>query len=266
MGEAGTTAVGRPAGRLHIGTSGWHYAHWRGVYYPQDLPPEAWLSYYAREFRSVELNNSFYRLPSRKSVNSWVAATPEGFVFAVKASRTITHLKKLRHCEEPLARFLDVASGLGSRLGPVLFQLPPRWHVNPQRLAEFLELLPDRFRYVFEFRDPSWFCAEIYALLLRHGCAFCQFQWGELVSPEWVTADFSYVRLHGPAGAYAGSYSPQALRDWARKVVDWLGDGKEVFIFFDNDEQAYAVNNARLLNRLCLEMMGGSTRNRPEFS
>lgn len=253
---AGTAAATQVTGRLYIGTSGWHYAHWRGVYYPQDLPSEAWLSYYARDFRSVELNNSFYRLPSRESVRSWVAATPEGFIFAVKASRTITHMKKLRDCAQPLARFLNVVSDMDSRLGPLLFQLPPHWNVNPQRLAEFLGILPGGFRYAFEFRDPSWFCEEVRALLTTHGCAFCQSQWGALTSPDWITADFSYVRLHGPAGAYAGSYSPQALRDWAGKVGVWRGDGKEVFIFFDNDERGYAVDNARLLNQLCLEVAG----------
>ncbi|WP_317705239.1 DUF72 domain-containing protein [Methylomarinovum caldicuralii] len=236
---------------LRIGTSGWHYPHWRGRYYPQDLPAAKWLAWHARDFDCVEVNNSFYRLPSVETVRQWCAQVPESFRFAVKASRLITHLKKLRQCEAALQAFLDVADAFGARLGPILFQLPPRWHVNPRRLAEFLALLPPWYEYAFEFRDPSWHCQEIYQLLERYQAAFCLFDLAGHQSPMVVTARLIYIRLHGPARqAYHGCYTEAQLEAWAGRVRRWVhGEGHKVCLFFDNDACAYAVKNALALKR-----------------
>lgn len=240
-----------------MGTSGWHYRHWQGRFYPEGLAPEAWLGYYAARLPCVELNNSFYRLPTTQAIRAWVQATPGSFLFAVKASRLITHMKKLRDCRQPLAVFLGTVAHFGAKLGPLLFQLPPRWHVNAARLQSFLEGLPPGHRYAFEFRDPSWHTPQVYRLLAEYRAAFCLFQLGDLCSPEVHTTDLVYVRLHGPQGPYAGRYGPRELEAWARRVVGWQAQGREVFVFFDNDEQGYAVQNARALLRRC-EALGAS--------
>lgn len=236
---------------IHIGTSGWHYAHWRGRFYPEALPPSRWLSHYAREFCCVELNNSFYQLPEATTVRGWVQQTPPDFRFAVKVSRLITHMKKLRDCAEPLRILLDAIGAFGEKLGPILFQLPPSWHANPPRLAQFLKELPTGYRYTIEFRDPSWHSGQIYDLLHRHRVAFCQFDLGGFRTPEEVTADFVYVRLHGPGAPYADSYSASSLRGWAERLLRWSVRGKDAYVFFDNDQAAHAVTNARLLQSLC---------------
>ena len=238
---------------LYIGTSGWHYQHWRNRFYPADLPPAAWLSYYADRFFSVELNSSFYKLPEPSAIEEWVEQTPSHFLFAVKASRFITHMKKLRDCAPVLETFLSTVRGFGKKLGPVLFQLPPRWRVNAERLAAFLEHVPPRQRYAFEFRDPSWHTDAVYALLETHNCAFCHFDLAGFQSPEIITADFAYVRLHGPHGAYAGSYSDAYLRRLGKKLVRWSAQGRDAYVFFDNDESAYAAANAKRLIDLCTQ-------------
>jgi uncharacterized protein YecE (DUF72 family) len=237
---------------IHIGTSGWHYPHWRGNFYPARLPARAWLGYYAERLSCVEINNSFYRLPALPEIRSWSGQTPEDFRFAVKAWRVITHRHRLKDCAPFIADFLAPARRLGRRLGPILFQLPPRWRCNMARLRDFLALLPRRpgMRYAFEFRDPDWHREEVYALLARFNAAFCIFELGALRAPPIATADFVYVRLHGPAGAYAGSYAAPALRRWAARLRDWHREGRDVWLFFDNDEAGYAVRNALTLRAL----------------
>ncbi len=237
--------VEQSAGIIVIGTSGWHYPHWKGRLYPGDLPRSEWLKAYADHFSAVEVNNSFYRLPDAITVEEWAAAVPEDFLFAVKAPRTITHLKKLRNCKESLDLFLDRIQAFGDRLGPILFQLPPRWHCNAQRLGEFLELLPVNNRYTFEFRDHSWHTDEIYDLLADHNAAFCIYDLEAFTSPLKTTADFVYVRLHGPGEqAYAGSYQNPTLRTWTGRAKRWSSrERRDVFVFFDNDQQGYAVKN-----------------------
>src|SRR5215211_6295706 len=195
----------------YIGTSGWHYDHWKGPFYPSGLPEAALLEYYADRFGSAEINNSFYRLPEKKTLRRWREAVPEGFLFSVKASRYLTHMKKLKDPLEPLERLLDRVSVLETKLGPVLFQLPPRWRSNPERLQALLEILPENHRYAFEFRDPSWFDGEVYGLLAEHGAAFCVYDLDGRTSPKEVTADFAYVRLHGPDGPYRGRYGAERL-------------------------------------------------------
>ena len=239
-----------------IGTSGWHYPHWRGAFYPEDLPEQGRLAYYAGIFDTVEINNSFYRLPSEETLRDWAERTPPGFVFACKASRYITHMKKLKDPDQSLASFLDRIAVLGDKLGPVLFQLPPRWRPNAARLEAFLEALPGDRRFTFEFRDPRWNEPEVLRLLERHGAAFCCFDLGGTRSPIQVTADFAYIRLHGPGAPYRGSYDDACLADWAERIATWQADGLDVYCYFDNDERAYAPANARSL----LAMLGGASQ------
>ncbi len=235
----------------HVGTSGWHYRHWRGRYYPDTLPTSKWLQWYTRDFDCVEINNSFYRLPTVKAVQNWYAETPPGFLFAVKASRLITHLKKLHRCEAALETFFEVVEHFGAKLGPILFQLPPRWHLDLQRLRAFLQILPRRHAYAFEFRDPSWHCEPVYRLLADHDMAFCQFDIAGWQAPLVVTARLIYIRLHGPGSLpYTGSYTRAQLQEWAGRIRKWVGEGHEVFVFFDNDQYAYSVANARQLQQL----------------
>lgn len=235
---------------IQVGTSGWHYKHWRDVFYPERLPSDAWLRHYAAQFSSVEVNNSFYHLLPANSVRAWVRDTPRDFVFAVKGSRFITHNKKLKDPKEPLARFFAPLKSFGARLGPIVFQLPPRWGVNIERLEEFLKALPRRRRYAFELRNPAWHCEPVYTLLRRHNAAFCLFDLAGVQTPDIVTADFIYVRLHGPGGKYQGSYSDVALRNWARKIKRWEGRDIDVYVYFDNDQAAYAAHNALTLAQM----------------
>jgi len=237
-------------GKIHIGTSGWHYPHWKKLFYPNDLGKDEWLGFYAEKLQCVEINNTFYKLPGPDTFTNWFKQTPADFTFAVKAWRVITHRKKLKDCAAAVDTFIEHVAVLGDKLGPVLLQLPPRWHCNAARLNEFLHLLPKPFRYTFEFRDPSWHNDEVYSLLIEHNAAFCVFELGDIHSPHISTADFMYIRLHGPKGPYAGSYSVRRLRNWAEKISGWQAQGKDVFVFFDNDEAAYAAKNALLLDKL----------------
>lgn len=233
----------------YVGTSGWHYPHWQGVFYPPGLPPAAWLEYYARHFSTVEINSSFYRLPGPEAVRTWCDATPADFLFSVKASRFITHMKKLKDAPAALERLLPVLARLGTKCGPVLFQLPPRWGCNAARLAEFLQALPADLPCAFELRDPSWHRPEVYDLLARRNAAFCVYDIGGYRSPPMLTADFAYLRLHGPGAPYCGRYGTGALREWADLIGSWSGL-RAVYAYFDNDQAGYAVADARELRTL----------------
>lgn len=235
--------------QLHIGTSGWHYKHWLGTFYPEKFPASKMFDFYAERFSTVEINNSFYRLPSAETFECWRENSPKDFCFVVKGSRFITHMKKLKDPEEGLQKFFSHAEKLGDKLGPILWQLPPHWHLNLERLEEFLKALPKQHRYSIEFREPSWHCDDVYDLLCRHNVAFCIFELDGFMSPLQITADWSYIRLHGPGAKYQGSYSDDALRQWAdfcrkqRKL-------KDIYIYFDNDQHAYAVRNALTLKKM----------------
>ncbi len=233
-----------------IGTSGWHYDHWRGRFYPERLPKDEWLRHYAREFPTAEINNSFYQLPRPATWRAWRNEVPDGFVFAVKAHRLITHQKKLKDGSGYLENFLEHAGLLGDRLGPILFQLPGTWHVNVERLASFVERLPAG-RYVFEFRHESWLADEALAVLRARNVALCWHDMSDPDPPLIITADFAYVRFHGAhQEKYAGRYHGNTLRRWARRLRGLPRDVREVFIYFNNDYRAYAVENARTLRRL----------------
>lgn len=236
---------------VFIGTSGWHYPHWRGPFYPAELPAREWLSFYAQRFETVEINNSFYRLPAAETLTSWGDDTPPGFRFAAKASRYLTHMKKLKDPQQALATFLARVEQLGTKLGPILFQLPPHWHCDLDRLESFLAMLPGQHRYAFELRDPSWQTPAVLAMLARYGAATCIFDLAGAQSPIELTADFAYVRLHGPAGAYQGCYAHDALAGWAERLGAWqtqLTAG--IYVYFDNDQAGYAVRNALELRAL----------------
>ena len=236
---------------VRIGTSGYHYKHWVGKFYPKGLKPQRMLAFYAQRFDTVELNNSFYRLPSREAFENWHGSTPKGFCFAVKASRYITHMKKLKDPQSGLSNFLPRAEALGSKLGPIVFQLPPHWNCDIDRLAEFLEHLPKEHRYSFELRDRSWHTEKVYDLLRRYNAAFCIYELAGFRSALEITADFTYIRLHGPKEkAYQGSYSRTSLMKWATCIRKWRDELKSVFLYFDNDEAGYAARNADQIKRL----------------
>lgn len=232
---------------VHIGTSGWHYDHWKGPFYPKGLPADDLLAYYADHFQTVEINNTFYKLPEVKTLTEWRLTVPSGFIFAVKASRYITHRKKLKDPEEPVANFMERIAVLEDKLGPILFQLPPHWNFNSQRLESFLETLPAQHKYAFEFRDPSWFDDEAYSILEEHDAAFCIYHLAGRLSPKKTTSNLVYVRLHGPVGTYEGRYGAEGLEGWAATLSEWAEQGKQVYCYFDNDEAGYATQDARQL-------------------
>ncbi|HIE09036.1 MAG TPA: DUF72 domain-containing protein [Armatimonadetes bacterium] len=236
--------------RALIGTSGWVYPHWRGRFYPEGLPQPEWLKFYARSFPTAEINASFYRLPSERTVKGWHANSPRRFVFAVKGSRFITHIKRLKDAEEPLRTFASRISLLGEKLGPVLWQLPPNLKRDDERLSGFLELLPKGWLHAFEFRHPSWFCDEVLDLLARHNVALCIFSRPDFPCPEVATTGWVYIRMHGSESLYSSCYTLDELRSWAERIERFLSDGKDVYVYFNNDVNAYAVQNGLVLMKL----------------
>lgn len=240
------------AARIRIGTSGFHYRHWVGTFYPDKTPASAMFAWYQQFFDCVELNNTFYRLPKPSAVEEWRRAAPSGFEFAAKGSRFITHMKKLNDPELALERFFEPIELLGDALGPIVFQLPPNWGPNPSRFEAFLEALPDRHRYAFELRDTRWIRDDIIRLLERYRIAFCIWDLRGIQSPRIVTTDFSYIRLHGPSvNAYQGSYDDASLDDWARWIAGQSRELREIHVYFDNDHAGIAPHDAlRLRERL----------------
>jgi uncharacterized protein YecE (DUF72 family) len=232
-----------------IGCSGWNYKSWRGPFYPRALAASSWLAFYAERFDTVEVNNTFYRLPERSTFAAWRAGAPKDFLFAVKASRFLTHMKKLREPDEPVARLFSSAEGLGRKLGPVLYQLPANLGIDLERLDTFLRALPrsssgKRIRHVMEFRNPSWYVADTFQLLRSRGVALCLHdKLGSTIADPFV-GPFVYVRFHGTSGTYSGSYEQPALDAWAHRLAEQLRDGREVFAYFNNDPNAVAVENA----------------------
>lgn len=231
-----------------VGTSGWQYQDWRGRFYPQGLPQRLWLEHYAESFATVEVNNAFYRLPERRVFADWRERTPADFVVAVKMSRYLTHIRRLRDPAEPVARFLERAGGLGDRLGPVLLQLPPNLEADPPALAEVLARFPGRIRVVVEPRHDSWWTEQTRAVLADHGAALC---WadrrGRPVAPLWRTADFGYLRMHEGRASPRPRYGRGALATWVDRVGETFGDGSDVYVYFNNDHGAAAIADARAL-------------------
>ncbi len=234
-------------GLFYVGTSGWQYKHWIGKFYPTDLKSTDQLKFYLHHLHTVELNSSFYHLPDAATFKKWRTITPDDFIFSVKATRYITHMKKLQDIKESLRTFLKNAKTLKEKLGPILFQLPPKWKLNVERLNEFVKNLPSKHRFVFEFRNETWYDTKVYEILHNKNCAFCIYELAGHQSPEIVTADFVYIRLHGPGEKYQGNYSDEVLKRWSEKILHWLREGTDVYIYFDNDQDAYAACNAQKL-------------------
>ncbi|HWE47224.1 MAG TPA: DUF72 domain-containing protein [Caulobacteraceae bacterium] len=232
---------------IRIGTSGWVYRHWRGGFYPQTTPQRLWFEHYAARFSTVELNGSFYKLPTETAVARWRDMAPDGFLFAWKASRFITHMKRLRDAEDSLRRIYAPMQVLGDKLGPCLFQLPPKMPLDLPRLADFLALLPKDRRHVVEFRHPSWFADGVFDALRRHDVALCISDHRDAPAPWIATASFVYVRGHGPGGHYDGSYSAKTLRTWAQALDRWRAESREGFAYFDNDIGCAAPGDAQRL-------------------
>jgi len=230
---------------LRIGCSGFLYDHWRGSFYPENLPKNHWLEYYSRHFSSVELNVTFYRLPERETFAKWYMSTPEGFLFSLKGSRFVTHVKKLKDCAEPIEAFFSRASVLKEKLGVILWQFPPTFNLDLDRLNEFLEALkPFNVRNTFEFRNKNWLNKKVYSILEKANAALCMADHPDFLKDLPVTADFIYMRRHGKEGSYATSYSPESLREDAKFIKTTLRKKQDVFIYFNNDASGYAPQNA----------------------
>jgi uncharacterized protein YecE (DUF72 family) len=234
--------------KFFIGTSGWNYDHWKGIFYPEGLPKTRWLKHYARSFSTIEVNATFYHQMKESTFAKWHEETPEGFIWAVKASRFITHIKKLHDVKEPVERFFRSMSPLEEKLGPVLFQLPPSLHYDKSLLEEFCSVLPDSQRCTIEARHESWTSKESISIMKEHGIAWCiSDSAGRYPFLEAVTSDFVYIRFHGSTDLYASDYSEQELQGWAAKI---RGFGVDTYAYFDNDFNAYAPQNALRLKEL----------------
>jgi uncharacterized protein YecE (DUF72 family) len=236
--------------RIRIGCSGWNYRHWRGLFYPEGLAQKKWFAFYAEHFDTVEINNSFYRLPKAEVFEKWRAEAPPGFCYAVKANRFLTQAKKLKDCEEPLARMMAPFRALGDRLGPILYQLPPRFRINLERLESFLKLLPRDVVNVFEFREKSWHVPETLALLDRYGASFCVHDMPGSASERWTAGPIAYLRFHGGEGKYWGRYSDEGLLSWTDWMVSQAKAGRPVWAYFNNDIHAHAIHDAQTLKAM----------------
>jgi uncharacterized protein YecE (DUF72 family) len=241
---------------IRIGCSGWNYRHWRSRFYPIGLPQRDWFAFYAAHFDTVEINNSFYRLPSGETFAKWRDQAPVGFCYSVKANRFLTQAKKLKDCEEPLERMMAPLRALAPRLGPVLYQLPPRFRINLERLADFLALAPKDVTNIFEFRDESWYAPETFALLDRHGAALCIHDMPGSASERIAAGPAAYVRFHGAAGKYWGRYPDGQLQDWADWMVGQAKSGRPVWAYFNNDIDAHAIHDALTLRAMVAQAAG----------
>lgn len=233
--------------RVRVGCSGWQYRHWKGHFYPDTLAQNRWFDHYARIFDTVEINNSFYRLPPRQTMRSWRAQAPAGFIYAVKASRYLTHMRKLKDPAEPLALLFDRARALVPHLGPVLYQLPPRWTPDYTRLEEFLKAIPRDVPQTIEFREASWYTKRTFDLLTQYGVALCVHDMAGSATGRISVGPFIYVRFHGASAKYSGSYSDAQLEDWAGWLEAQRARGCEVYAYFNNDVGGHAPRNALTL-------------------
>ena len=237
--------------RVLIGTSGWHYQSWRGPFFPDGLPLKLQLRYYASQLETTELNGVFYRTPTPKAVKGWAAETGKDFIFTWKASKFLTHWKRLSAASEnSLDLMEDRIALLGRKAGPILFQLPPQFPADPDRLSAFVRLLSKKRRYCFEFRHPSWYQPTVLRILKDRNIALCLSDHHDAPAPWRRTADFVYVRGHGPGGRYRGHYTARTLRQWAERITSWRKQGCDVFVYFDNDQKSAAPADALKLRQL----------------
>jgi len=231
----------------YIGTSGWHYDHWRNRFYPEKLSRAKWLGFYANNFNTVELNNSFYKLPSENAFANWRDSSSAHFAFAVKVSRFITHIKRLKDTGEAVENFITRAQHLEQKLGPLLYQLPPNMHRDDERLESFLSTLPRIGKHVFEFRHQSWLEENVFDILRKYNIGFCIFDMPSISCPLVATADFAYIRFHGSTSLYGSCYSDEELADWAKRLTNIAANLQAVYIYFNNDAEAFAIRNAKTL-------------------
>lgn len=242
-------------GAVRVGCSGWNYRHWRGAFYPEKLAVKRWFDFYAGQFDTVEINNSFYRLPAAETFDKWREQAPPGFCYAVKANRFITQAKKLKECEEPLARMIAPTRHLAPALGPILYQLPPGLGINLERLERFLALLPADLTHAFEFRHNSWYADETFALLGRYDAGFVAHDFPGLASPRLATGKLAYIRFHGGAGKYWGRYPDARLLDWAGWMAEQARGGRPVWAYFNNDIDVAAIHDALTLKSMMAQAM-----------
>jgi len=230
-------------GQLRVGTSGYSYKQWKGTFYPEKLPDKEMLGFYAKQFSTVEINHSFYRMPTESVLLNWAKAVPEGFRFALKANQQITHIQRLRNCESTLKRFLEVASVLndGDHLGPVLVQLPPTFKFDQPLLEDFLALRPPAFQFAFEVRHASWYTEETYAVLRKHKTALCLSETEKQTPPEVLTTDFTYARLR------LENYTPKQLAAWKKRFDTWLSQGVDVYAYCKHEDEGKAPEYARII-------------------
>lgn len=236
--------------KIRIGCSGWNYRHWREAFYPKGLPARRWFDFYAEHFDTVEINNSFYRLPTPEIFARWRDQAPPGFCYAVKANRFLTQAKKLKDCAEPLERMMASFCALGDRLGPILYQLPPRFKINLHRLDAFLTLVPKDVVNVFEFREKSWLVPETFDLLDRHGASFCVHDMPGSATDRIAVGKIAYVRFHGAERKYWGRYPDAALLSWSDWIVAQARAGRPVWAYFNNDLEAQAIHDAQTLKAM----------------
>jgi uncharacterized protein YecE (DUF72 family) len=242
--------------KILIGTSGWTYASWKGPFYAKDLPSRDYLDFYTKEFPPTEVNYSFYHLPKRSTYERWRTQVPAKFLFAVKASRFITHIKRLHDAQDAWKLFIENASALGPHLGPILFQFPPSFRIDADRLKHFLQQAQTTadgvgpLKLVCEFRHDSWFTEEIYELLRARGVALCIADGAKYARRDVITADFAYIRYHGRNRMFASDYTDKELTAEAALIQRYKQDGLDVFVYFNNDAMGYAVKNARMLSAL----------------
>jgi uncharacterized protein YecE (DUF72 family) len=232
---------------VYLGTSGWMYRHWRETFYPRGVAQKRWLESYAERFQTVESNNAFYRLPEASTFRAWAERTPDDFVMAVKMSRFLTHIRRLTEPEEPVQRFVERASALGRKLGPVLLQLPPSLEVEVGRLRRVLELIPPHIRVAVEFRHDSWYTDEVRDVLTAAGAAMCHADRHRVLTPPWRTAPWGYIRFHAGNGRPGGCYTRPALSAWASRIADGWARDEDVFVYFNNDVHACALRDAIVL-------------------
>jgi uncharacterized protein YecE (DUF72 family) len=233
-----------------IGTSGWQYRSWRDAVYGGQ-PQKRWLEQYATEFQTVEVNNAFYRLPEKKTFEDWCNRTPDDFIVAVKISRYLTHIKRLRDPQEPVQRFVDRAEGLGKKLGPVLLQLPPNLEGDADLLSATLDEFPDFMKVAVEPRHDTWFTDDVRAVLEKHGAALCLADRKGLITPEWKTCDWGYVRFHEGRATPQPCYGRTALETWAERLAGTYSKHEEVYVYFNNDTNVCAVRDAAVFARAC---------------
>ncbi len=235
--------------KTFIGTSGWMYKHWKGPFYPEKISNEDMLKFYTDHFSTVEVNSTFYRLPTAKTVQNWMNKTPKQFIFVIKTNQYITHRKYLKDGQETVKKFFNIIKILDYKLGPILFQLPPNWNVNLERITEFIKILPKDYLYVFEIRHPSWYIQEIYDLFKDYNIALCIHDFYGEISPLEITANFIYIRFHGAKGHYFGKYSTEQIKHWTNKIIEWIKLKHTVFAYFNNDAFGWAVKNALELKK-----------------